>query len=92
MRIDEFEWDDNKNRINIAKHGISLKDARFAFYDPHKVEMSDFSGPNEERWKIIGMVDKLLLVVYTERGERIRLISARAATRAEQEEYNACNS
>jgi len=92
MQIDEFEWDDNKNRINIAKHGISLKDARYAFYDPNKVVMVDLSDSNEDRWKIIGMVDKLLLVVYTERGERIRLISARAATRAEQEEYNAYNS
>jgi uncharacterized DUF497 family protein len=84
-----FEWDDEKNKLNQEKHGILFEDARFVFNDPGKVILPDlFHGGEEERWIAIGMVNKVLFVVYTERRECIRLISARSATKAEKEIYH----
>jgi uncharacterized DUF497 family protein len=87
-----FEWDEEKNGLNQKKHGISFEDARFAFNDPKKVILPDlFHGGDEERWIAIGMVNNVLFVVYTERGEAIRLISARPATKAEKGIYHENN-
>ena len=83
-----LEWDDNKAALNWKKHKIYFEDAARVFLDDNRIdefdeEHSDF----EERRKVIGMVENVLFVVYTERGEKLRLISARNATRKEKEDY-----
>jgi len=85
----EFEWDDAKAQSNFAKHGVSFEAARLVFEDVFALEHLDFVGdPIEERYVTVGMANGILLtVVYTERAERIRIISARKATTHEQEEY-----
>ena len=84
-----FEWDDRKNRLNRKIHGISFEDAMFVFNDPHKIILPDlFHSENEERWLAIGIVSRLLFVVFTEKSENIiRIISARIATKAEERLY-----
>jgi uncharacterized DUF497 family protein len=81
--------------LNWKKHYVSFKTATLVFLDPARIERLDDSKSNisgEERWQTLGKVGKLYFVVYTEmkdkKGEAIRLISARIATRAEQRSYN----
>lgn len=74
-----FEWDYNKDRSNIRKHGVSFKEARTIFWDPLSFTTEDVSHSiDEQRFLIIGMSDRgrLLALIYTEREERIRIISA----------------
>jgi hypothetical protein len=87
--MDEFEWDQAKAQSNLAKHGVSFEAARLVFDDVFALERLDFNGERSEaRYVTTGMAkDVVLTVVYTERGDRIRIISARKATRHEQEEY-----
>lgn len=83
-----FEWDDEKDRINREKHGISFETAAYVFQDEYYIEMYDFEhSAQEDRYIAIGMVGSLLFVVFTERGEAIRLISARLATERERRLY-----
>lgn len=83
-----FEWDEEKNRINREKHGISFETASYVFQDEYYIEMYDFEHSIEEdRYIAIGRVGELLFVVFTERGEKIRLISARLATERERRLY-----
>ena len=83
-----FEWDEEKARRNREKHGISIETAAYVFRDEYYIEMYDFEHSIEEdRYIAIGMVGDLLFVVFTERGERIRLISARLATEGERRLY-----
>lgn len=83
-----FEWDEEKNQVNRQKHGISFETAAYVFCDEYYIEMYDFEHSiNEDRYIAIGMVGDLLFVVYTERGENIRLISARVATERERRLY-----
>ena len=84
----QFEWDDNKAKINKIKHGVSFKVAARVFGDVNKmVRRDDEHSFEEERWQIIGKVDDILFVVYTERGDFTRLISAREATPKERKMY-----
>mgnify|MGYP000488661737 CR=1 FL=1 len=84
----KFEWDEEKDRINRQKHGISFETASYVFRDEYYIEMYDFEHSMEEdRYIAIGMVGDLLFVVFTERGENIRLISARLATESERRLY-----
>jgi hypothetical protein len=86
----QFEWDEEKNRINKEKHdGIGFEYAVRVFLDDKRIERYDakHSTLTEDRWNAIGMVGKVLFVVYTERSEKIRIISARRATKAEEQEY-----
>lgn len=85
----KFEWDERKNQINQEKHGISFELAAYVFQDEHYIEMFDFehSTINEERYIAIGRVGRILFVVFTERKEDIRLISARLATEEERRLY-----
>ena len=85
----EFEWDAAKGELNLVKHGVSFAAACGVFGDVFAFERCDLdSHPGEIRYVITGMVnDVILTVVYTERGERIRIISARKATKHEQTEY-----
>ena len=83
-----FEWDSEKAKRNKIKHGIGFKLASRVFEDEDRIERRDDEhSQDEERWRVIGKVENVLFVVYTERGEKIRLISAREATEAEKEWY-----
>ncbi len=86
---DKFEWDHNKAASNCAKHGISFDEAKGVFCDTYAIEELDNQEDyGEVRYILIGMTEgKLLFVVYTERGEKIRLISARKAEKYEQDKY-----
>lgn len=87
----DFEWDDEKARLNKIKHGISFKVAAQIFDDENRVEFFDEAHSiDEDRWRVIGKVEEILFVVYTERTETIRLISAREATDAERRIYYDC--
>jgi len=82
------EWDDDKAEINFKKHGIRFKIAARVFLDENRIEEFDeLHSDFEERIKVIGRVGKILAVIYTERGERYRIISARYADRKEIDEY-----
>ena len=85
-----FEWDTQKATANLAKHGVSFYTARSVFDDPFAVDIEDRSADyGEIRRRIIGLGNGLVLtVIYTERDETIRIISARKATRAERKEYD----
>ena len=85
-----IEWDERKNLENQAEHHIAFEDAQYIFSDQDRLERMDFSMENtsdEERLQTLGKVGKVLLVVYTERGENKRLITARLATKAERRSY-----
>ncbi len=83
-----FEWDEDKNRLNREKHGISFEVAAKVFDDDNYIEMYDFEhSTDEDRYIAIGRVRDILFVVFTERRERIRLISARIATLSERRLY-----
>lgn len=88
----EFEWDSNKAQSNIEKHDISFEEAAEVFFDPF-YQTGDATPINatssEQRAFIIGysLEQRLLLVVYVERGLRNRIISARRATRTERKLY-----
>jgi uncharacterized DUF497 family protein len=94
MSDDDFEWDEAKARRNYKKHGVSFDSARRAFADPFMVEVIDQREDyGEERVLLIGMAEgQLLSVIYTEREGRFRLISARRATKDEQNHYFTQNS
>lgn len=82
------EWDDNKAAINKKKHGIRFELAARIFLDDNRIDILDeLHSDFEERWKVIGRVRDILAVIYTERGEKYRLISARYATTEEEDEY-----
>ncbi|MSQ07250.1 MAG: BrnT family toxin [Dehalococcoidia bacterium] len=84
----EFEWDENKNRTNIAKHGITFRRAIRIFAGDVLEFVDDRRDYGETRAAAIGVVDGVpLYVVYTRRGEVRRIISARRANRYEREKY-----
>jgi uncharacterized protein len=85
----KFDWSRSKARDNYAKHGVSFDMAKQVFKDPFAVEfLDDRQNYGEERFVIIGMADgHVLFVAYTERSDVIRIISARRATKNEQEAY-----
>jgi uncharacterized DUF497 family protein len=85
-----FEWDENKAATNLVKHGVSFDEAKTVFSDPLYVDFYDPKHSDDEhRYIVIGMSaqNRLLLVAYTERGDAVRLISAREATRVERRAY-----
>lgn len=86
----EFEWDPTKAEANLRKHGVSFARASFVFNDSSRIEYFDSEDDHgEERWITIGLVHPyLLLVVFTMRNHKIRLISARKANRNEQRRYS----
>ncbi len=89
----KFEWDENKNRINYAKHGVSFEVASKVFNDPLAAYIFDRTVDGEERWHAVGKIDNLplIVVVHTYRNENneeiIRIISARKATQHERRQY-----
>ena len=89
-----FEWDEQKAAANWRRHGVAFHRAVRIFRDAFAVErFDDREDYGEERINRIGMCDGAILhVTYTERGDRIRLISARRAERHEQDDYHRENS
>jgi len=88
-----FEWDERaKAGINFRKHGVRMPEAIPVFDDPYAVTIEDDeSNPSEPRFVTLGMgaTGRLLVVVYTWRGENIRIISVRPAEAHEREGYEA---
>ena len=85
-----FEWDSAKAEKNWKKHGVRFEDATLVFFDENFMDdIDELHSDEEERFKIVGKVEKILVVIYTERRERIRIISARTANKKEQEDYYA---
>lgn len=83
-----FEWDSDKARINQIKHKVSFETATNVFFDENRIEKLDEEhSDDEERWQVIGMVDDILFVVYTDREDRTRIISARKADKTERRKY-----
>jgi len=86
----KFEWDENKAAKSFAKHGVSFKEAKTVFDDPLYVDFYDpHHSKDEDRYLIVGRSNqgRLLIVSYTERGDKIRIISTREVTKAEREAY-----
>ena len=88
-----FEWDENKNRINIAKHKVSFEEAETVFYDENAVMIADPDHSEwEERFILLGFSAqaRMLLVChcYRSNDQVIRIISARKADAKETEQYN----
>lgn len=86
----QFEWDETKNKSNLEKHSVDFNQAKEVFSDDNRVETPDTRKDyGEERFKVIGKaIDLILSVIYTLRGAVIRIISARAASKKERDEYN----
>ena len=87
----KFEWGDHKEQINIQKHGIDFSTAALVFNDIYRIETYDsLHSDIENRYITIGQINSITLivmVVYTERTDVIRIISARLATTREKEAY-----
>ena len=80
----KIEWDTNKNDVNVKKHHISFETAARVFLDENRLDYYDIvHSMNEDRYITIGLVEEVIVVVYTLRKTRIRIISARLATRKE---------
>ena len=84
-----IEWDPVKAESNLSKHGVSFSDVEPAFYDEFALSMSDKFSVAEERFLLVGRdaLGRVLTVSYTYRGDSIRIISARPATKSERGEY-----
>ena len=83
-----FEWDEEKNKINIQKHGIAFETAAKVFADTNRIEIYDEAHSiDEDRYITIGLAGDILFVVYTERCSGIRMISARLASARERNLY-----
>ncbi len=84
----EFEWDERKAQTNLRKHRVDFADAATVLSDEQAITIVD-EEPEEDRYVAIGMdaLGRVLVVVYTLRGRRIRLLSARRATRKERAQY-----
>ncbi|MDY6324383.1 MAG: BrnT family toxin [Catonella sp.] len=87
-----FEWDDNKNKINIKKHGISFEEARTVFFDDYAILFDDPEhSDTEDRFLLIVMSDTANICIvchcYRESDAVVRIISARKATKKEADVY-----
>ena len=85
-----FEWDPHKAALNFRKHGVSFEEAVTSFGDPLSLTIADPThSESERRFVMIGesVKRRILIVVHTERGERLRIISARLATKQERKRH-----
>lgn len=89
--VDEFEFDPAKAKANLRKHGVVFSDAEQALRDPNALTIEDPDSEDEQRFITLGMdaLGRVLVVIHTQRGERIRIVSARKASRGEMENYHA---
>jgi uncharacterized DUF497 family protein len=87
----EFEFDPEKARSNLRKHGVSFAHAEQALRDEVAITVEDPDSVDEQRFVTLGMdaIGRLLVVIHTQRGARTRLISARKASRRESDRYHA---
>jgi uncharacterized DUF497 family protein len=94
MNFDNVEWDPNKAAENLRKHGVSFLTAMRVFGDRRAIhDIDDSMDYGEERCAVLGIAHRqILFVIYTERNEKIRIISARQATRREHDLYYRENS
>jgi uncharacterized protein len=85
----DYEWDPAKVRRNAAKHGVDFADAVIALSDDAAVTIPDPDSEDEDRFVSLGMDpnSRVLVTVFTHRGERIRIISSRKASRGERRQY-----
>jgi uncharacterized DUF497 family protein len=84
-----FEWDSEKERENFRIHGVHFETAEQIFFDPFRMERhDDDSSDDEDRWQTMGFSDEVLFVVYTERGNITRIITARVAEPFERRIYH----
>jgi len=90
----KFEWDKNKEKINIQKHGITFEQASYVFADKFALsKFDDEHSEDEDRWVLLGrsLNETLLLVIHTfvsnDGVEFVRIISARKATKKEKQVY-----
>jgi uncharacterized protein len=83
----DFEWDSGKASSNRAKHAVSFEEAAEAMRDPRSVDFEDIAHPENTVTLAMSPRDRILYVVTTQRGERVRLISARVATSHERRLY-----
>ena len=84
----KFVWDSDKNKKNFKKHKIKFENAALVFLDENLIEdYDDFNSDDEDRFKIIGEVENILVVIYTEREDKTRIISARFADKKERRKY-----
>ena len=85
----EFEWDEEKAKYNLEKHGVPFETAARVFLDQNRIEIYDeaHSSIDEERYITIGLAGEILFVVYTTRRLKIRMISARFANAKERRAY-----
>ncbi len=84
-------WDPRKARANLLKHGVRFADAEGVLFDPQAITIEEQAVEGERRFVSIGLdpAGRVLVVVYTYRGDDVRLISARRATRKERHQYEA---
>jgi len=84
----EFEWYSEKERLIAEKHGLNIETIKQIFDDPFRIVQYDETHSGlEDRWQVLGKVKNILFAVYTERGEKIRIITARKATPEERRIY-----
>jgi len=86
----EFEWDPDKAKSNLLKHGVAFAEAATVFFDPLSITVPDpLHSGDEDRFVITGLSydRRHLVVVHVDRGDRIRIINARLATPAERKKY-----
>lgn len=85
----DIEWDPAKAASNLQKHEVSFSDAEPVFYDKYALSMLDLFAVREERFVLVraDAIGRVLTISYTYRGETIRIISARRATKSERIEY-----
>lgn len=86
----KFEWDENKNRINIKKHGVDFADVVEIFDHPMLTALDERADYGEDRWIGLGAMKAIaVVVVYIEKRENIvRIVSARKATKHEEKKYH----
>ncbi len=92
MKQLRFEWDENKARSNLKKHGVSFEEAETVFYDENAIEFYDDEHSEwEDRFLLLGISHRMRLLlichVYREKNGVIRIISARKATKNEAKHY-----
>jgi len=84
----EFEWYSEKERLIAEKHGLDIETVKQIFDDPFRIVQYDITHSGlEDRWQILGKFKDVIFTVYTERGEKIRIITAREATPEEKRIY-----
>ena len=85
-----FEWDPEKARANVQKHGVAFEEARSCFYDPRQIAFYDPDHSNDEDRELLiahSNQGRVLIISYTLKTEVIRIISARKATKSEENRY-----